>query len=427
MRNEEISRRMLVAAVFLLPWQMRWIFEQLTLNGEAFEYGKLSLYAVQVLIVAALAIRGWPPLRPEAGKPLRNGLWFLAACFLSVAFSQFFSLAAGLMLHVVGAFVLFWLLLDERIPTRSIVCAFVAGLIIPCVLGWWQVATGTSPTSTLLGLAGHDAATLGDSVVETSTGRILRAYGTLPHPNMFGGYLAAGLILLAWLTRHVHDARERLWLLVPTTLFAATIIVTFSRSAWLAAAAAFAVMFALMLWFRKLPPRRAIPMFGMAVIAITMTLVAFHNPVITRFQPQARLEAKSIAERSGDYLYVDDVIKLNPLTGAGVGNYPVALAIVRPDDPVWTYQPIHNTFLLVFGELGIIGLIALIFWFASIDTVNYRVLSTANGMFGAALGTVLLVVALLDHYPWSLWPGLALMAVCFALILRWSMEATDTF
>ena len=74
-----------------------------------------------------------------------------------------------------------------------IAIAFLAGLVIPIMLGWYQVATGTSPSSTLLGLASHEATALGASVVETQGERLLRAYGSLSHSNDFGGLNGVGL------------------------------------------------------------------------------------------------------------------------------------------------------------------------------------------------------------------------------------------
>jgi O-antigen ligase len=116
---------------------------------------------------------------------------------------------------------------------KPVLVAFLLGLIIPIALGWFQVLTGGSSESTLLGIADKDAQTLGVAVVETDDGRTLRAYGTFPHPNIFGGYLAVGVIALAWLTRFAKSKREIALMLVGSAVLGSTLIVTFSRSAWL--------------------------------------------------------------------------------------------------------------------------------------------------------------------------------------------------
>ena len=73
----------------------------------------------------------------------------------------------------------------------------------------------------------------GVSIVSTGSQRILRAYGLSDHPNILGGCLAFGLVLL--LAAYLHgDWKTRLIILVPFLLMSLALLMTYSRSAWLA-------------------------------------------------------------------------------------------------------------------------------------------------------------------------------------------------
>ena len=66
----------------------------------------------------------------------------------------------------------------------------------------------------------------------------------------------------------------------------------------------------------------------------------------------------------------------------------------------------HNTWLLVLAELGVLGFLVLL--------LSLRPLMNLQALFLIPLG----VISLFDHYLWSLWPGLALLALSAACLLR---------
>lgn len=418
MSRQRLSEYAVLLALFLLPWQTRWIYRDLTISGEGWEYGRLSIYAVEILILLAVTLRGGLRVPGRLLPFVQPVALFIGVLLISASFSQNVSVALGALPHFAAAVALFSLLIDERTDVKRAAWAFVAGLAVPSGLAWYQVVTGVSPASSLLGLASHDAVTLGQSVVETTTGRILRGYGTLPHPNIFGGYLAAGLVALGWLSHQAKTRGSHLLMAAPVALLASTLIVTFSRSAWLAVAVGFGSLAAVALAKRRALPHRAIPLMTLACFAVLATLAVFHVAVFTRFQPAARLEAKSIEERAGSYAAFDDVILTNAVMGVGPGNYTVALATIFPGSPAWSYQPIHNVFFLALAEIGLILLLPAVKFFRALYRHIRENLATAGGLFALAMLAALLPIALLDHYLWSLWPGLALAALGIGFSLK---------
>ena len=414
----KFANLLLTLAVFFLPWQTQWIFGGATIAGEPSAYGVFGLYVVEAMIVAAFVLRGRPRCAPEI-RPARQVLYlFLAVAFFSLELSAFSSVGRFFLLHVVSAAAFFVLLIDERTALKPLVTAFLAGLAIPVAIGWLQVMTGGSPDSTVLGMAAKDAQIAGVSVVETGAGRMLRAYGTFPHPNIFGGYVAVGVLMLAWLARFVRSRRGILLSLLAAALLASTLVITFSRSAWLAIVLALLAMVFLMRRERRLPPKRVIPMIILGSISLLATIAVFHTQVFARFNPSLRLEAISINERQTQYQTFSSVFLSAPILGVGPGAYTFALASRDPGQPVWSYQPIHSVFLLILSELGVIGFAFLAFWIWQMGKLLWMNVRVPDGMLAVSLGIVLLVIALLDHYFWSVWPGLALSALSLGVMVR---------
>lgn len=422
MTRNQIANACIYAALFFLPWQTVRIVHQFLLNGEPWEYGKFTIFAVELLVVAVAVLRKRHVPLLGSSRPIGFGLVLLAGAFISLSFSESQPLGFAMLFHVAAAFALFYFLLDEQLRTSRIALAFVLGLVLPAALGWYQVIMDVSPASTLLGLSTHDAAVLGQSVVETEGGRQLRAYGSLPHPNVFGGFLAVGTFVLAWLVYQHRAHKHHAWIALPIVFLASTLVITFSRGSWLGLSVGFLVLAGFMLFERKVLPRKAIPMMTAGIAAVLLTLVMFHTAVFVRFTPGARLEAQSIDTRAGEYGQVLEVVKPNPLTGVGIGQYTLALARRYPGGENYVYQPMHNAFLLIFAEIGLFGFALFAAWAGTVAQIIWKKRKTARGMFAIGLGSALITLAFLDHYPWSSWPGLALMAVSCALMLRWNLD-----
>lgn len=403
MKRDRIANIILLATVFFLPWQARWIYASLTVDGEAWEYGKLSLYAAELLLLAAFCLRA----KNYRYKPFVLCTVALLISFLSAAN---FWLSAAALPHFLFVFLLFALITDERTRIKSVAVAFVAGLVIPSLLGWFQFLIGWSPAFSWLGLAERSNMALGDAVVGIGI-RWLRAYGSYPHPNVFGGALAVGLLAWGWAWISFVSTEKRffrvVWLVVGF-LLSATLVITFSRSAMLGLALAIVLGTVWMVWQKRRVPRAWLPAIGVVALSFGMTAWIFNGLLYSRIVPDSRIEQLSVSGREQGYNLVSRVIQTSPITGVGIGGYTAALADTVPGKPWWFYQPVHNIFLLALAEVGIIGFVL----FGIVDFYACRGLWRARrlsvGIFGAMMAVSLLIPALFDHYLWSIWPGLSL-------------------
>jgi O-antigen ligase len=420
--RDRIANNLLLAAVFILPWQTQVIFDRALVGGEPSQYGVFALFVTEALIIAATILRGRPQVLVETTRVHQALYYFLAIAFFSLGFSSVDQVGWFLLLHAMAAGGLFIMITDQRTNIQKLVSSFLLGLIVPVSVAWGQVIQGSSPDSTMLGMAAKDAKTAGVAVVESDVGRTLRGYGTFPHPNIFGGYLAVGIVALAWLARFVKTRRDLFLLLTGAALLGSTLIVTFSRSGWFGLLAGSLVLVGLMYWHKRIPPSRAIPILSIGIASVLLSIVVFWPQVMARFTPTIAVEAISIEERVGQYSAWDDVFLSAPFIGVGPAAYTFTLLKQDPGHEVWAYQPIHNVPLLVLAELGVIGFFFFVVWIVRMDVIAHRAWKTPGGMLALSLGTTLLVIALFDHYLWTLWPGLALGALSFGCILRWSKE-----
>ncbi|HBK34243.1 TPA: hypothetical protein DEP34_03775 [Candidatus Uhrbacteria bacterium] len=417
--RQHMATGLTYAVLFLLPWQTRWIFSEGLLNGEHWEYGTFSLYAVEVIILVAIFLRGHLVWFSGLWKVQRRIILFFGACFLSLSFARFFDGALYHLLHLCFAYALFSLVVDTRVQTKMLLFSFFAGLVTPSFLAWFQVLMGNSPASTFFGLAFQDVSILGTSVIAMGGDRLLRAYGSFPHPNIFGGYFVVAIIFLMWLGWR---GKKEIWLSAIAILFGSVFVLTFSRSAWLALVVGliFIVMAAWRFHTRPPPHFQTIAFF--CVIGMLAAGSIFSQAIFTRFDTSERLEALSLSERVNGYEQWGEVFLKNFVIGVGPGGYTAVLSVLFPGQSAWAYQPVHNVFLLMLSEIGLLGFLVFVWWGMTVGKVIVSVFQKSQGFFGIGFCIVIGVLALFDHYLWSLWPGLALSAFTIGMTLRLSLE-----
>lgn len=413
---------------FLLPWQARYMFGWSYLSGASTQFGILSLYATQVLLILGLflvyIILGRPRIDPRYQLALSWGAGIVFIAVLSGVLAQQSIPALAGMLDLTCAAIACLALLDRRVSLKPVMIAFVGGLSIPMVLGLGQVLIGASGASTWLGLAARDAQALGDAVVVMADGtRVLRAYGSFPHPNIFGGYLAVALLVLSSLA----TPNNRKYLLGAILLFAFGLFLTGSRSALLGFAVGSGLSL-LVLRARNLRRTKQLllPLAGL-VVGVVLLITLFAPQLAAEVRGGGELENRSLSERSEQYQeFLSTMQGTDWLFGNGPRNYVFALADAHPDRGVWEYQPIHNVPLLLLSELGFMGLIVVFGWVILLDKINFSRFPERDAALAHGMGKVLFVIVFFDHYLWSSWAGLALVAFVAALMLRSGEDSTIT-
>lgn len=223
---DKIIKYGIYAVAFFLPVQTRLILRAGELNGGYFEYGTISLYAVDILLMAVFLLYLSSRARArDLGKSAYRGKFLIKdfkfnyqffvfliiiAALVSIFFAQDKLLAAYIFARLLSGVGLFWILIKAEYDVIKLSYLFLAGAFLQACLGIWQFLMQSSFASKWLGLAMHNPMELGVSVVEFADERWLRAYGGLDHPNIFGGVMAMSLLLLLWLFVKPSNANSQL-------------------------------------------------------------------------------------------------------------------------------------------------------------------------------------------------------------------------
>lgn len=434
--------------VALLPWQTRLILAQPRIGVTPTEYGTLSLYATDILLVLLCFGALLVPHRRGSRSMWTAILAFGVVVFGSAIFANRSDVALySFRLFVLGA-VLWWLIQQQWVKPVFVLACFVGGAVLQALFGIGQFVAQTSPAFSWLGLAVHNPAASGTSVVEAEGMRWLRAYGSLPHPNILGGYLALAVLITFGLYLRVYDTvregftkwgRENIrrhvegkqwytrqaWhiagLLLMLTVLMLGLLLTFSRSAWIGFASGWMVMLVLLVaqrwpWGWQLWLKWSV----FLLVIAGFTTLALPQLFLARSEANGRLETKSISERQQQLTDAYALIKLEPIRGVGYGNMPVALydRVERSRESVHSYQPVHNVYLLSVVELGILGgLVYVAFLLTALRKHVVQVMRERQWVSVSITSAfaALLVIGLFDHYLWTLSAGTMLVWLAVGL------------
>lgn len=345
-------------------------------------------------------------------------VWFIYHLFRA----QFPWVEAQALIHIFEACVLWYLITRAPDAVRFLQWSFLTGLGVQAALALAQFFTQRAFALRLLGMVNHPAWAGGSAVIETMGGRWLRAYGGLPHPNILGGYMAVGALFVAMQLlkmpreKTLHDAFKVSATLLFFMLLVSGLIVSFSRSALLAFACGLIIVVGRAVrerlsngWRARDIARRVWIILLSVGLAAGFFVTLVPDILITRASGQMRLEQKSFSERIASYKSAREVLRREWLLGTGLGNYTRELYTLDSTHPGWEYQPVHNALVLAFLEFGLVMSVVLM-WFL------FSFLRTRFLAGDWALLVPLAVLVMFDHYLWSLWSGLVLCAVVFALI-----------
>lgn len=427
--------------LLILPWQTRWIFQSIKIAEQTWEYGQLGLYASMLLLMILLALyflwyfHAIPIAKNFRVNSAVGGIRIIFILYLIIL--AFFSPVRALsfyylgMLFLAGLSILVW----QKIKAPVFYAGLLASGVVQGVFVWYQMLMQASPANKWLGLATHSAAELGTSVVQYDLNRMLRAYGSLPHPNILGGFLLFSLWGGIWWWLHLYsESKEANWelkrikkyfwqlilVLVSIILVLFALFFTFSRAAVLAYFVGLAVVIFLSVWRKKF---LALQIFSKAFVLGVAILVAvnflFPGAWLTRLRSQGDLEARSIAERQLSFRQIDWHNYQQLVLGQGLGtNTYIAYQknnLAEQKLPPYVVQPIHNFYLLVLAESGAITCLFLLYFLFSAWRKKH--LQKPN-LISLGLLISVLLVSLLDHYLWTTWTGLLLLGITLSLFIK---------
>ncbi|MDD5626760.1 MAG: O-antigen ligase family protein [Patescibacteria group bacterium] len=265
---------------------------------------------------------------------------------------------------------------------------------------------------------------IGVAKIVVNGGKIIRAYGAFPHPNILGGFLIATILFCFYLWTKIPRVKWgkflKIILLFILSLFTITITLTFSRTAWLGLI--IALLGLLIINLHKI--KNYAPPLGIIIIT-ALTLFYFLQPQI--------LTRQTISDSSGDFAlsnraFLNQIALLaiakHPFLGVGIGNFVLSISdFTKADLPAWRYQPSHNLYLAMASETGLPSLLIFL-------TFLYLTITHALGQIrnDPEIGIIFwifiayLFISCLDHYFYDLQQGMLLFWLILGIIWAISLQ-----
>jgi len=394
-----------------LRWQTRW-FSDASLGGWPWEQGRWSVYASMLLLVVTIIVGSeWKQIKKHI-HDWRLGIFALFIVLTSVVTLS--RVATGQWwIEVILLAACAWTLHAKRVDGRRIAMWFAISLIPHAALAIWQYVLGNVAEMKWLGIAAQSPESLGVAVVEHDDVRILRAYGGFPHPNILGGWMAVGLVVVLQLAAWAQTKwRALLWSLC-AGLFGIVLPVAYSRSAWLAAALGVMSWLAVSVVVQKRRPDESFST-QFAVLALISAIalggaVAFSQRahILARTDATQRIEVKSVQTRSQSLMDGWKLFLAHPLVGTGPNAELAALSSACDAKCREPLVPPHNVFVLALVNVGLVGAVLLL---SGLWLSRRRWKLASIPLFAS-----LLPLLFFDHYLWSTWSGLCLLMIVMVL------------
>lgn len=246
---------------------------------------------------------------------------------------------------------------------------------------------------------------------------VIRAYGTFPHPNVLAAFLFICLfVVLVLLEQEGVTSRMRRAYLALIPLLLLALLLTFSRS--ILAFGLGSIAFWLFLGYRK--------SLLTTVKVLVSSLFIFGILLFPYFYARVGMNLNDQAV-SFRLMYVKStfaVIAEHPFVGVGPNHFTQFQAprIASQGLPYYANQPVHNIYLLIIAETGLVGLFILYWFFRRYFAHFFKKPTWTAVTRCVTFPTAILFMASFDHFFLTFqqgglifWIALALAASSFIL------------
>ena len=474
--------------ILSIPLQTRKVFTtpHSFCTGSFTEYSSVFIYLSDILFIASClsyllfnrveAKNTLYKLKSESGKAQRMvvfasilllAFWYLISSVLN--HSPFFEISIFRTFKMLeaSALVIFIYLTfrDKRFFITSLFFLILAGIFQSFVAIYQFLFQHSLFNSPLLHkLTGETIISPnlpGIAKITTETGNLARAYGTLPHPNILGGFLLlslfANLYLYLQYKHRLLSSNNRfdkttlhkislIWIFAFTIQMIA-LFFSFSRSAWIGCVI-FIISFLLIRFIKtSIVSRETIQhtrfkyyheLICIIIIVISFCVLNFQlisnrlvQDVSANLSEQDILTNDTFRDRAFYNIVSRETIHRKPIFGSGPGTSIFQMDRYLQDNDIdydlesWKYQPPHNIYILSTAETGIIGFMILLYIIlmtilistneiVSRETKRQRV-DLQN--LSVALFLALLFIGSFDHYLVTMQQGLIIFWLTVGILL----------
>jgi len=238
----------------------------------------------------------------------------------------------------------------------------------------------------------------------------LRPYATFSHPNVLGGFLTISLPFFLYAVINWKRKVSKIWLLWFKTMILVgnlVLFISFSRSAWVVCLLGYA--FVLLLnnkkkinWLNNHKNILLTIIYSLIIISIILPLLVGQ----IAFGQNQSLYERAVLVKTALTMFGQ-----KPVFGWGLNNFIVqAKNYSFGLSDLYIFQPVHNLYLLVMTETGLIGFI----FFIVFLTASFFKGAQKNFIITVSLMTIILL-GCFDHYFFTLQQGQLLLTIFISI------------
>ncbi|HNR67374.1 MAG TPA: O-antigen ligase family protein [bacterium] len=298
---------------------------------------------------------------------------YFEAALLSLLWAPRLDLATLELVQMAKVMLLFWVVAYQLQDQRDLeLCCWALALALggQSLIALMQYISGNT-----LGLA-----FLGEMQIEGEMVTSLqRVGGTLGHPNRLSWFLE---ILLPLTLGLVLLARTRIaWYtaLVSFILGCSAMILTGSRGGWISTLVALTFFMVIAVKCHRMQSRQVFQLALFSAVVLVIVSFLFTEQLENRIFGD---DHGSAMGRIPTFQIAFNLIQDNPVGGVGINNYAVVMR--KYNDTILGMRfstirrPVHNMYLLITGETGLIGLAAFLFLIFSLVRCLWRSVHSPN-------------------------------------------------
>ncbi len=402
----KIEKLLFLLLIFSIPfqtrkilWQQEWYFN---------EWQTISLYGTDLLLAILFLL--WAAnckfkfsLKIEKYDYFLMAFIAISAVSIQNSTSPYLSWFYFIKLIEFAAF--YFYLKSYAIPKfkyQSILFGAIAGGSFQAVVAIAQFLKQSDLGLKLLGEPVINSNLPGIASFFNSTGeKIIRAYGTTPHPNILSAYLF--LAIFSFYYVWLYEKPDKKYLFAYGLMLLA-LFFTFSRTIIAILFLNFAVRLILMRFkFKKDYWNKRLAWVFTATLAVILIFSAFYWPAIaSRMTIGANEEAVQMR-----IFYNKESLGSFSWFGVGIGNFVNWLMGKDLNLMRYLYQPVHNIYFLIYSEVGILGVSAFVLFLAFLvrDYLERTRLRTLKQYSLLLIFLSFLFLGLFDHFLWTLQQG----------------------
>jgi len=387
------------------PWQVHFIWYEKTAyaTGLFASSSAFIIYIADIFLIIALILflfsfkKKW-----QWGSQVITigmiSLIFITQCTIFWALDPLLVFYGTIRLILL--FIVYLLIINKIIAIPKIIYLLIFSALFQAILVIWQTIFQTPFGLHFLGEPYFTTETLGIAKLNINRFKWVRGYGTFAHPNALAGFLFI-IFFLINILKKVHY-KELIQITILIGLF-----LTASKSS------IFALIISIIfyiLFIKKENQSRDLLIKKIFIIGVFVIMSSLILPFESIFGEsfRARFQLSQISLNMIN----------NNFFGVGFKHFILHMADFIPTKLFpWEFQPVHNIYLLITSELGIIsGILFIIYLIKIYFSLLAKIAYQESKIFITILFGIGVVIFNLDHYYWDIYATQTIFWIFLALI-----------